>query len=187
MSTTCMRSTPDITLLMNATLSPWHLFFNINVLRAVNIYSDSAIRLDQFAGLIFPLINPLNANPTKWSNTIKQFVGNLPTNCLSVFVHFVALALKGLIKEALPNDIFCNELTLFTGKNAILTNLKQARTNWAPDADSLARKFCLKKKKNSFDLQISSQIDKAMQKLQGIPNTILSTSVLGIFCCLHIW
>ena len=42
-------------------------------------------------------INPLSANPTQWSNTLKQFVGNLPTNCLSVFDHFVKLALKGLI------------------------------------------------------------------------------------------
>ena len=41
-------------------------------------------------------INSLSANPTKWSNTLKQFVGNLPTNCLSVFDHFVKLALKGL-------------------------------------------------------------------------------------------
>ena len=40
--------------------------------------------------------NPLSANFTKWSNTLKQFVGNLPTNCLSVFHHFVGLALKGL-------------------------------------------------------------------------------------------
>ena len=40
--------------------------------------------------------NPLNANPTKWSNTLKQFVGNLPTNCLSVLDHFVGLALKRL-------------------------------------------------------------------------------------------
>ena len=41
-------------------------------------------------------LNPLRANPTKWSNTLKQFVGNLPTNCLSVFNHFVGLAFKGL-------------------------------------------------------------------------------------------
>ena len=41
--------------------------------------------------------NPLNANPTKWSNTLKQFVCKLPTDCLSVFDHFVKLALKGLI------------------------------------------------------------------------------------------
>ena len=43
------------------------------------------------------LVNPLSANITKWSNTPKQFVGNLPTNCLSVFEHFVGLALTGLI------------------------------------------------------------------------------------------
>ena len=42
-------------------------------------------------------LNPLSANITKWSNTLKQFVGNLPTNCLSVFDHFVVLALKGLM------------------------------------------------------------------------------------------
>ena len=38
--------------------------------------------------------NPLSANLTKWSNTLKQFVGNFPTNCLSVFDHFVRLALR---------------------------------------------------------------------------------------------
>ena len=43
------------------------------------------------------LFNPLSANPAKWSNTLKQFVGNLPTNCLSVFDHFVKLAFKGLM------------------------------------------------------------------------------------------
>ena len=42
------------------------------------------------------LINPLIANPTKWSNTLKQFFGKLPTSCLNVFDHFVGLALKGL-------------------------------------------------------------------------------------------
>ena len=34
--------------------------------------------------------------PTKWSNTLKQFVGNLPTNCSNVSDHFVGLALKRL-------------------------------------------------------------------------------------------
>ena len=33
----------------------------------------------------------LSANPTNWSSTLKQFV----PNCLSVFNHFVGLALKG--------------------------------------------------------------------------------------------
>ena len=46
--------------------------------------------------LLLKLFNPLSTNPTKWSNTFKQFVGKLPTNCLSVFDHFVKLALKGL-------------------------------------------------------------------------------------------
>ena len=39
---------------------------------------------------------PLSANFTKWSNTLKQFVDKLLANCLSVFDHFVGLALKGL-------------------------------------------------------------------------------------------
>ena len=38
-------------------------------------------------------VKPLSANPTKWSNTLKQFVGYLPTNCLSVFDHFAKLGL----------------------------------------------------------------------------------------------
>ena len=47
--------------------------------------------------MCFPFaLNPLSVNPTKWSNTLKQFVSNLPTNCLSVVDHFVGLALKGL-------------------------------------------------------------------------------------------
>ena len=41
-------------------------------------------------------LNPFSANFTKWSNTLKQFVGNLPMNCLSVFDDFVGLTLKGL-------------------------------------------------------------------------------------------
>ena len=45
------------------------------------------------------MINPLNANPIKWPNTLKQFVDKLPTTCLSVFGHFVNLALKGLRKS----------------------------------------------------------------------------------------
>ena len=45
------------------------------------------------------LLNPLSAKLSKWPNTLKQFVANLPTNCLSVFGHFVRLALKGLRKQ----------------------------------------------------------------------------------------
>ena len=46
--------------------------------------------------LMTSIINPLSAKLTKWPNTLKQFVGNLPTNRVSVFGHFVGLALKGL-------------------------------------------------------------------------------------------
>ena len=43
------------------------------------------------------ILNPLSANSAKWSNTLKQLFRNLPKNCLSVFDHFVGLALKGLM------------------------------------------------------------------------------------------
>ena len=46
----------------------------------------------------FLQLTPLSANLTKWSNKLNQFVSKLPTNCLSVFDHFVGLALKGLIR-----------------------------------------------------------------------------------------
>ena len=52
----------------------------------------------------FISFNPLSANTTTWSNTFKQFVGKLPTNCLSVFDHFVELAHKGLIGTSLNVD-----------------------------------------------------------------------------------
>ena len=42
-------------------------------------------------------VNPLSVNPAKWSNTLKQQNGQPhSSNCLSVFDHFVGLALKGL-------------------------------------------------------------------------------------------
>ena len=59
------------------------------------------------------ILNPLSVNPTKWSNALKQFVGNFPTNCLSVFDHFVRLALQGL-KYVLKNRICCHGYHLIT-------------------------------------------------------------------------
>ena len=41
-------------------------------------------------------VNPFRRKPTQWSNTLKQFVGNFSTNCLSVLDHFEGLALKQL-------------------------------------------------------------------------------------------
>ena len=60
-------------------------------------------------------INPLIANITKWSNTLKQFVCTLTTNCLSVFDHFVGFVLKGLRTFLTRYDIclilFCSTIS----------------------------------------------------------------------------
>ena len=47
------------------------------------------------------MLNPLRANPTKWSNTLN----NSLTNCLIVFDHLEGLALKAL-REKCPNTEF---------------------------------------------------------------------------------
>ena len=42
--------------------------------------------------------NPLSANPKKWSNTLKQFVGCY-RQAVRAFDDFVGLTLKGLINS----------------------------------------------------------------------------------------
>ena len=55
-------------------------------------------------------INALNANPTKWSSTLKQFVGKLPTNYLSMFDHLVGLVFKGFyFSQATESVVSCFE------------------------------------------------------------------------------
>ena len=44
--------------------------------------------------------NSLRANPTKWSNILKQLVRCCRQIVLSVTDHFVKLALKGIIMTA---------------------------------------------------------------------------------------
>ena len=51
-------------------------------------------------------IKSLSASFTKRSNALKQFLGKLPTNCFSVFDHFMGLALKGLSKYSLDIEEF---------------------------------------------------------------------------------
>ena len=64
--------------------------------------------------------NPLNANPTKWSNTLKQFVGKLLTNSLSVFDHFVGLALKGLrMKDSRMTSLVCRSSVFNMNINSV--------------------------------------------------------------------
>ena len=59
--------------------------------------------LDPVAKSWYP--NLLSANHKKWSNTFKQFVGKLPTNCLNVFDDFVGLALERLTEKY--NFVYC--------------------------------------------------------------------------------
>ena len=72
-------------------------------------------------------LSPLSANPTKWSGTLKQLVGNLLTHCLSVFDHFVKLALKLLryslvILHIILSNFRYNCLTATDDTSGILLN-----------------------------------------------------------------
>ena len=70
-------------------------------------------------------INPLSANPEKWSNTLKQIVSNLPTICLSVFDHFMNLAFKGLIAlKKIFLDIYLSKYVLVLERQLFLFHLK---------------------------------------------------------------
>ena len=70
------------------------------------------------------LFNPLSTNITKWSNTLKHFVGKLQTNCLSVFDHFVGLTLKGLTHVETDSQCKSTAWFLYDGNN----DLKLANT-----------------------------------------------------------
>ena len=72
---------------------------HVNLFKFWEIYSTFSFSSLETMCEIFEKLpfKPLSANPIKWSNTLKQFVDKLPTNCLSVVDHFVKLVLKGLI------------------------------------------------------------------------------------------
>ena len=55
-----------------------YLFFPEGILH------NSQMKVENRVGFF----NPLSTNPIKWSNTLKKFVANLPTNRLSAFDHF---------------------------------------------------------------------------------------------------
>ena len=57
------------------------------------------------------VFKPLGANPRKWSNTLKQFVGKLPSNCLSVFEHFVGLKVR---KCTVTTTVFHKNIYIFS-------------------------------------------------------------------------
>ena len=86
------------------------------------------MHITNFAKICFFI--PLSANPTNWSNTLKQFVSKLPTNCLNVFDHFVILVLKGLsftMKLYCRNNIWENLFIIYATRvigSLSLKNLK---------------------------------------------------------------
>ena len=77
-------------------------------------------------------VNPLSGNPTKWSNTFKQFAGSLPTNCLNVFDRFTSLSLKGLISFQL--EVYLeprkpSQMELFAKNNYFQPSMFFAKTS----------------------------------------------------------
>ena len=62
------------------------------------------------------IFNSLSANPTKYSNALKQFVGNSRRIVLSVLEHFVRLAPKGGNKHGILQGQlqYANKIALFT-------------------------------------------------------------------------
>ena len=72
-----------------------------------------------FFAILVIVVNPLSAKFIKWSNTLKQIVGKLPTICLSVFDHFSGLALKGLIKIIF--EILCGGTIFYNESIELLT------------------------------------------------------------------
>ena len=72
------------------------IYFFMFIVFNLNKYMQAKIFSFKKNSIKILIINFLSAKITKWSNTLKQFVSNLLTNCLSAFDQFVGLALKGL-------------------------------------------------------------------------------------------
>ena len=78
---------------------------------------------------ILLIINPVSAKITRWPNTLKQFVGNLPTNCLSVFDHFVGLTFKRLISEVVLVDSRVIQFSFFSFFIQLQSRTKESNIN----------------------------------------------------------
>ena len=101
--------------------------------------------------------NPLSTNLTKRSNALKKFIGCLPKNCLSVFDHFVLLALKGLrIKQGVnlisifdtPNNVSRLRYYMFSLSNQQLSVVIWG-FSWGPKTET-CKSFLKKLKLNFF-------------------------------------
>ena len=74
----------------------YNTFFNFySIVKYLRVPVFSLRDRLQILFLILSKYESYSANPTKWSNTLKQFVDKSPTNGLSVVDRFVGLALKG--------------------------------------------------------------------------------------------
>ena len=91
----------------------------------------------------------LSANITKWSNTLEQFVSKLPTNCLSVFDHFVGFALKRLIYKL---------------RHVLIKQLLQTRPQYAVIYVGVTRNF-EGQRKFTQNLRKSTQAYKFLYKI----------------------
>ena len=60
------------------------------------VFSFQIYIVNLVSGIIATATLNLWAQISQNGETLKQFIGKLPTNCLSVFDHFVGQALKGL-------------------------------------------------------------------------------------------
>ena len=99
--------------------------------------------------MFFHLLNPLSANPTKCSNILKQFVGKLPTSCLSVFDSFIGLALKGLkLSKISITELFCKKKVTAGFKLAIRES--QFAHGFCLFADQFKQSFCVKFESPNF-------------------------------------
>ena len=76
-------------------------YLSVSVRKMYFVKISLSLRIQHCLGILQEFIISLSANPTKWPNKLKQFVGNLPTNCLSVFDHFVNSAFKVILSDGM--------------------------------------------------------------------------------------
>ena len=117
-------------------------------------FTDINVLSFTYSRYLQSMLNPLSASITKWSNTLKKFVGKLPTNCLSVFDHFVELALKEL-----TNILYFNASCYFEKQTLKFKFSKSSNTN------TLSRK-----KKITLILMLCAVFQISRQKTNTIWN-----------------
>ena len=86
-------------------------------------------------------VNPLSAKPIKWSSTLKQFVGKLPTNCLILFDNFVELVLKG--KHHGHERFFLIPRGTLAISNSTRTKFNRAKKNLNSYSSVISKWFCI--------------------------------------------